>query len=231
MNPKLSLLTAHFKLLHMADYAGTMVRMMSYGLLQAIEDEGFFRDSAKRGAPHLEGEQLQEVIELKQQTDFDTALKGAKAAALIFMHTGLEGCLEELAELDAKANPADWAHLCSKRKVALSDVLAKPQTEILRASLADYLHKFSRDSLLEKIRDMLSVLKPESGKLHGYTYDEAKLKTIDQLRNDSAHGRIGVTDFSNVYSDIEYLRSTGEFFLSMLAEKHQTTLDLRILPK
>jgi len=230
MKPQIHLLTAHVKLLHMADYSGTMIRMMSYGLLKATEDDGYFRDSIKQLAPHLEGQRLEEVTELKQQMDFKTALNGAKAAGLIFMHTGLEGCLEELAAFDSKENPTDWAHLCSQKKVPLRDVLDKPQSEILQALLEDYIHKFERDSLLEKINAMLSVLKPASGKLQGYSYDESRLSRIDRLRNDCAHGRVDVSDFSQVYNDIEYLRSTGEFFVALLAEKHQVALDLKILP-
>lgn len=230
MSSKIHLLTAHVKLLHMADYSGTMIRMMSYGLLRATEDEGYFRDSIKRIAPHLEGAQLEEITGLKQQMDLETALKGAKAAGLIFMHTGLESCLEELAAFDAKENPTDWAHLCSQRKVSLSDVLDKPRAEILKSLLDDYIKKFERDSLLEKLKAMLSVLRPASGQVQQYRYDESRLTRIDRLRNDCAHGRVDISDFSLVYNDIEYLRSTGEFFLSLLADKHQVTLDLKILP-
>jgi hypothetical protein len=83
MGPQIHLLTAHVKLLHMATYSETMIRMMSYGLLKASQDKDYYRDSVKQAAPHLEGEKLEEVTGLKQELDLDSAFKGAKAACLI----------------------------------------------------------------------------------------------------------------------------------------------------
>lgn len=224
MTTEIDLLKAHIRLLHMATYAETMIRMMSYGLLKASEDEEFFKETVVHWAPHLDEQKLQEVTELIRESNIDSALKGAKGAALIFIHTGLEGCLDELAELDAKANPNDWMHLFSDKKLNVKYVLQRKRDELIATLADDYIKKYKRNSLLEKLDALFSVLKPISGEMSHYRYDREIIQRIDELRHDCAHGRIDLADFAIIYEDIEYLKQTGKYFLRLMANKHGVDL-------
>lgn len=225
MNARLHFLTAKIKLLHMAGYAHTMVRTMSYGLLKAIEDEDFFKTPIKDLLPQASDEQLEEIVKIKRNIDLDAALNGAKAAALIFVHTGLEGCLEVIAKFDAQQNPNEWLHLFENQKVTIRDVVDHARSELLGNCVEKYLEKFGREPLPEKLKILLSILKPDSGRYKDYVYDQGNLIRIDKLRHECAHGKVDIAEFSSIYEDIDYLKNTGEFFLNLMASKHKLSLD------
>jgi len=225
MDTKIHFLTAKVKLLHMAGYAHTMIRTMSYGLLKALEDEDFFKQPIKDLFPSASDDQLSEIIRLKRDRDLDEALNGAKAASLIFIHTGLESCLEVIARFGAEQNPNEWAHLFGNKKISIKEVVENSPSELLKIYAEKYLDTFSREPLPEKVKILLSVLKPNSGQYNDYKYDQEKLIRIDSLRHECAHGGIDLADFSSIYYDIDYLKDTGEFFLHLMATKHKITLD------
>jgi hypothetical protein len=78
MNARLHFLKAKIKLLHMAGYAHTMIRTMSYGLLKAIEDEDFFKTPIKNLFPHASAEQLEKIVKIKRNIDIEKALIAQK---------------------------------------------------------------------------------------------------------------------------------------------------------
>lgn len=225
MESKIHFLTAKVKLLHMAGYAHTMIRTMSYGLLKALEDDDFFTQPIKDSFPSASDDQLSEIIKMKRSRDLDQALNGAKAASLIFIHTGLESCLEVIARFGADQKPNEWAHLFSNKKITIKEVIDNSPSELLKIYACKYLDTFSREPLPEKTKILLSVLRPDSGQYNGYKYNQENLIRIDSLRHECAHGGIDLADFSNIYNDIDYLKSTGEFFLHLMASKHKITLD------
>ncbi len=209
----------------MAGYAHTMIRSMSYGLLKAMEDEDFFRSPVKDMLPQASEEQIEEIVKIKRNIDLDEALNGAKAAALIFVHTGLESCLEVIAQFDAQQNPNEWLFLVENQKVTIRDVVDRDRSKLLGSCVEKYLEKFERTTLPEKLKILLSILKPESGQYKDYVYDQENLLRIDKLRHECAHGKVDIADFSSIYEDIDYLRKTGEFFLNLMALKHEIALD------
>lgn len=224
IDTKIYLLKANIRLLHMATYAETMISMMSYGLLKISQDKEFFEETITHLAPHINEQRLQEITQLIKERNIDSALKGAKGAALIFMHTGLEGCLEEMVEIDVKSNPKDWMKLFPNKKERIKNLLQWNKDELI-ASLAEaFVKKYRRDSLLQKLDSLFSVLKPSSGKMKHYQYDKKEIQRIDDMRHDCAHGRIDVANFTTLYEDIEYLKQTGKYFLSLMADKHGVDL-------
>lgn len=225
MESKIHFLTAKVKLLHMAGYAHTMIRTMSYGLLKALEDEDFFAQPVKDSFPSAGDDQLSEIIRLKRSRDLDQALNGAKAASLIFIHTGLESCLEVIAKFGAEQNPNEWAHLFANKKITIKEFVDNSPSELLKIYACKYLNSFSREPLPEKAKILLSVLRPDSGQYEGYKYNQETLVRIDCLRHKCAHGEIDLADFSDIYYDIDYLKSTGKYFLHLMASKHNITLD------
>jgi len=225
MESKIQFLTAKVKLLHMAGYAHTMIRTMSYGLLKAIKDNDFFEQPVRDLFPSATDDQLSEIIKLKRDRDLDQALNGAKAASLIFVHTGLESCIETIARFGVEQNPYDWVHLFGNKKITINEVIDNDSSELMKNYASKYLKAFSRETLPEKAKILLSVLKPESGQYRSYRYNYETLDRIDRLRHQCAHGEIDLADFSNIYSDIDYLKSTGEYFLHLMAIKHNVSVD------
>jgi hypothetical protein len=88
-----------------------------------------------------------------------------------------------------------------------------------------YLATVRRDSLLAKCVLLLRILQPESGIRGGFVYDSKRLELIESLRNDCAHGRVGIAEFSQIKSNLNYLHDVGTYFVDLVAAKYNIKLD------
>jgi hypothetical protein len=218
-SPELQILVARVHLLHMAGYANTLISMVSYGLLHAQDDDEFFREAVQRTFSDLQGGSLDEVTSLTKEIKLDETLKGAKGACLIFMHAGVEACLVDLARIVIKLDEKAWYPLIENKKFSVGELHDKSLATLLASEVNGYLGEMERQSLVEKTRTLFRVLRPTPSPRKSFTFDEARVKRIEDLRNHCAHGSVDVTDFSTFYEDLEYLRQVGEYFIEIVANK------------
>lgn len=216
--PELQLLAARVCLLHMGVYADGMLRMVSYGLLRAKDDDAFFQEMVRRDLPQLNPNKISEIAQLKKEIDLDQTLKGSKAASLIFMHAGVESCLTDLAKLIADLDPHSFVPLLKGKQISFETAFKGDALHLLREQALVYLETMERQSLVHKTRTMFRILKDPS--LETSDFDEIRVKRIENLRNDCAHGRVDVADFSTYYEDLSYLKTVGNFFVNAIAKKY-----------
>jgi len=133
--------------------------------------------------------------------------------------------LEVIAKFDAQQNPNEWLHLFGNQKVTIKDVVDHKRSKLLGNCVEKYLKLFEREPLPEKLKILLSILKPDSGRYKDYVYDQGNLIRIDKLRYECAHEKVDIAEFSSIYEDIDYLKNTGEFFFNLRASKHQLSLN------
>lgn len=222
--PALTLSAAKINLLHMSGYASTMLMMVNLGIQRAMTEDGFFRQGFLDLDPGLQDENLAELECLMSDITEEHAINGANAAALIFVHAGLDSCLQQLLKLTAEIDGERWKTVIPEKKVSLADVHQRGVDSIVQERIAIHLETIRRESLLAKCILLLRILQPTTGNCSGFVYDSARVKRIESLRNDCAHGRVGLVDFSQIEGDLQYLREVGMYFIDSVGSRYHAEL-------
>ncbi len=219
---------AHVRLLHMVVYSSGTMSMILYGASKAREDQSYFENPIRSVFPHLDDEAISEIIELKKEPDLDTAVRGGQAGSLVLMHAGIEWCLIAVARAIATVSPGSFLPMLEKRQVTLQEALSQGHDELLNDRIESFLIQMDRQSLVERTRTIFRLINDST--ISSGIFDEQKIERIEKLRNDCAHGRVGIADFSTIHADLEYLHEVAEFFIETVAKKFEIPYEKCTLP-
>lgn len=214
---EIQLAVAHIRLLHMTVYSRGTLSMIFYGVSKAKTDDSFFEESIRSLFPSLDDASVSEIAAMKKEMDLELAIKGGQAGSLVFMHAGIEWCLVAVAKAIAEVSPNAFLPLLKSKQVSLQEALSQNLDELLTERIDAFLHLMDRQSLVERTRTIFRLINDSD--LPRGIFDEARVDRIERLRNDCAHGRVDVADFSTINDDLDYLRQIGEFFIDTVAAK------------
>ena len=185
------------------------------GLMKSLTDTNSHESSILNITSHLN----KELLDIGQEE----AIKGSQGACLIFVHAGLNACLDSVAECSVQAEPEVWISKLSDKKIKVSDLIVRGKDKIIQELIREYINSFERFSLCSKANILLSIFKPKSQN-DSFKFSQEKLGKIDKIRHGCAHGRIGVVDFSTFKSDLSYLIDTGSYFIQLGAKKYSLNI-------
>ncbi|WP_236888341.1 HEPN domain-containing protein [Desulfoluna limicola] len=220
MNPRLPYLTATIHIHHMANQAYSMIKSVAYAAQNAYDDDEFMKIPLQKEFPNADKDKLSELVKLQTEITLDDSIYCAQATGLIFTHSGLEKCIEEIIEFDSSQHPEEWVHFIENKKVSLKSIIEKSKDDIIKDYISDFTKNLKKESLLKKIDILLSIFKPNDGTMGDYKFDKEKIQHIDNLRHQYAHGKTGEPKIDETFSSIEYLIKTGDYFLSLMSEKY-----------
>lgn len=203
------LLIADIKLLHMKIYADCMRQVVLRGLHHVTVKD------ILGGLEEIADDQ--KMVKLASEIYLDQAIKGSNAARLIFMHAGVEACLFSLIRATTEKDPEAFASLLVKREFKLNfgDYLNKERKTLIQEQNNKFLESIERQPLAKHAILLTRFLKRAPTMMS--RYDQKRVERIENIRNDCAHGRVDVTDFSVIDDDIDYLFQMGEGFIEACA--------------
>ena len=120
----------------------------------------------------------------------DTTYAQVNAATLIFYHSILDGVVFDCLRVTALRAPSDWEKELSGMQVGLLEARDRTYEQLLRAEYYKRLAELEREALLTKVGKLFARCKPEPkwSPMHGYAYDETRIKQFDDQRHEIVHG-------------------------------------------
>lgn len=163
----------------------------------------------------------------------DQAMNNTEAsmdcASIVFAHSLLDELISDFIEVTMQADPEYWWEQVREKPVTLASVRADGYEKLFAQALEAKRQWIRRNaSLRHKAEVLLAVCKPQSGKFNAgeYVFDIGKLEAIDTLRKEIVHGEKFGQKLTDTESNLEYLRNTGSYFLSIVNER----FDVRVNP-
>ena len=137
------------------------------------------------------------------------------SASIVFMHSALDGALQDLCRATALVAPQRWQQFVDGQEERL-DVLRDRGYEAVAKDRIDAFVT-SYESMLKKTDRLFQVCQPDRANSRiGYRFDRARLAELDDLRHDIVHRNRPRTPIHDVDAGIEYLSETGLFFFGMV---------------
>jgi hypothetical protein len=147
----------------------------------------------------------------------------SECAAIVLGHSLFDDLVTVLLNCTALCEPSAFSDKLRTRKVQLSDVIDQTKDEIVTRLIADDLHQKSRESIDERTKIILSILKPQPG-LSSWKFDAEELNSLDRLRQQIVHR----VDFSGAKDSAlkwnEWLNSANIYFFSAFMGRFQLTM-------
>ena len=79
------------------------------------------------------------------------AQAAASAACLVFAHSMLDGAIDDYCRVSTLLSPSDWKDFVEQETITLAEAKESTFDDLLRKTVADYLKKFRKNSLPNKI--------------------------------------------------------------------------------
>jgi len=167
------------------------------------------------------------------KTQIDEADKALAAAILILAYTVAAELVTDLCQISVQCDLSSWVRFVRKEKVTLGDVIDSSPEDVSRREVDKYMARLRMTkSLPSNCANLWSVLGPVDSRtvVPEYIYDQAELKTLNNLRCDCVHGFRFRTTIADVRSKVTYLHQTVRFFGMLTQRKYsletgQKTLD------
>jgi hypothetical protein len=155
------------------------------------------------------------------------------AATLIFYHSILDGLAFDCLRVTALQAPRDWENELSGMQVGLLEARDQTYEQLLRAKVNKRLGELERESLLTKVGKLFARCKPEPkwSPMHGYAYDQTRIKQFDDQRHEIVHGAaIGrpLALFPVTDASLFYLLRTGMFFVLLINMRYGLRIDPKV---
>jgi len=207
---------ASLMLMHMAVYSSAQRSITNYGLYHATMDDSYFSAPFIEAFGPLDDDKLKDIVKSSKEMSIEIIENGSKASALVFMYSGCESCLMSVFK---EAQPSLFYKLLEEKTASLGEFISKDITTILDEKIDEYIDWLSRQSLLKKTRDIFRLLAPSQIACQAldFKFSEEVVRKIESMRNDCAHGRIGVSNLSDADQHVDYLIDLGEFFINLSA--------------
>jgi len=157
--------------------------------------------------------------------ELDVFRLSVDAASLVFMHSALDGAVQDCCRICALVAPGDWEQFLKNRKVSLEDLKGSDYQTIFRARLSEHLEDLERESLFTRIDRLFALCKPPKDfvGVKGFSFDGDRLRTLDNDRHAIIHGD-GVAPQS-VGDAIDFLHNTGLFLVTLVNHRYDVKVD------
>ena len=170
------------------------------------------------------------LAKLGAKAMLDTTYAQVNAATLIFYHSILDGVVFDCLRVTALRAPSDWEKELSGMQVGLLEARDQTYEQLLRAKIYKRLAELEREALLTKVGKLFARCKPEPkwSPMHGYAYDETRIKQFDDQRHEIVHGTaIGkpLAVFPVTDESLFYLLRTGMFFVGLINMRYGIQID------
>ena len=161
--------------------------------------------------------------------DLDLAKRRTAASALVFAHAVFESSVQDCLMIAYHAAPDDWLGEIREKKLTIDQSISPSLANTCAALIRDYINGLDRQSVLKKLEVFHRVTKPPTGHIQpvGYQYDPKKIEALDEARHKAAHRDPTSYAPATLDADVEYLRVTILYLLSILISKY----DVRNKPR
>lgn len=147
------------------------------------------------------------------------AMLTAEAAGVVFMHSMLDAAADDYLRICVTLDPSDWYSEVQTEKVTLAQARGDWDT-LFRAAVDREVKRLKNESLPRKIEVLQAVCKPGNAEmLKDYTYDAARLKSIDQFRHAAIHQRIDPPGF-DVIAAVGFMERTQVYLSVLVTHRH-----------
>lgn len=159
------------------------------------------------------------------EIELNQATATTVAASTVFAHAVCEGVLIHLCQLTARLDPAAWYPRIRFKKVSVEDLDDRTPEEIKGELLEKHLSALEKQSLLDKVDALMSVLQPETTSeiLPNFHYKQDKLEKIDEFRHGCAHNpNLAEPECSLTEMDemVSYLLNVARMLVELTRDKY-----------
>jgi hypothetical protein len=175
------------------------------------------------GPPELASSDFQNSLPNLVKAEFPNVLRRTASAVIVFAHAVFEDCIQTCLKISFYAAPQDWLSEIKQRKIAIVDTFNKSIDDLYKQEIESYLQGLERQSVAIKLEILFRIVQPpkDHPKIPSYVYDLEKIRQIDAIRHTAAHKNPLSYEPSNLEDDVQYLRTTVLYILSLLIGKYQ----------
>jgi hypothetical protein len=153
----------------------------------------------------------------------------ASSSAFVFAHSVLDGSITSVCEAAALLNPSKWMGYIEKQQITIGEIHSRTPQELTFDRLTTFIHQLSRDSIVKRMKRLLSVLKPGKD-YHGltdYALNLATIETYDRTRQDIIHKRLFNLKVDRLDEAITYMDKSFLYFAFLVLWHHDESLNER----
>jgi hypothetical protein len=151
------------------------------------------------------------------------------SSAFVFSHSVLDGSITILCEAAALLNPSEWVGYIEKQQVTIGEIRSRTPQELTFDRLSTFIHQLSRDSIVKRMKRLLSMLKPgrDYPGLTDYELNLPTIETYDRTRQNIIHKRLFDLRVDRLDEAITYMEKSFLYFAFLLLWHHGETFNKR----
>jgi hypothetical protein len=161
------------------------------------------------------------------QEELKNFLLAIDAASLAFAHSILDDAALQYCRVTAIVSPDSWESLVDDKQIKLREVKNHSYDSLLRQKIDDHLDKLERESLKWKIRRLFEICKPDSNfrAIKGFSYDENRLESLDELRHSIIHGPGPVQRLPAGDDDLHFMKLCALYLMMLVNHRFGIRFD------